>query len=264
MEYKIGEVSKILNVSKEMIRYYEKKGALTPHRKDENNYRTYSTMDIFLLMEIVRYQTMNFSVKDISELLSDNYMKKYARHLQQYYIDIDQEISYKTLLKQRIKELADRAEASFQNIGNYWIKKIPAHYLMFLVNGHGDQYERIAISNKNRDIIFKESYMSFFESIVIFEENEDKWWYGIPKDYYQQLSLNIEDPRVIDSTFCLCTMIDMGEVGEFNRDCLKPIYQYIEDKGYKVNGTVRGIIVGRGFEQSHFQRIMEIQIPIEL
>lgn len=29
MEYKIGEVSKILNISKEMIRYYEKKGALT-------------------------------------------------------------------------------------------------------------------------------------------------------------------------------------------------------------------------------------------
>ena len=26
MEYKIGEVSKILNISKEMIRYYEKQG----------------------------------------------------------------------------------------------------------------------------------------------------------------------------------------------------------------------------------------------
>lgn len=28
MEYKIGEVSKILNISKEMIRYYEKQGIL--------------------------------------------------------------------------------------------------------------------------------------------------------------------------------------------------------------------------------------------
>ena len=56
MEYKIGEVSKILNISKEMIRYYEKQGILKPSRKEDNNYRTYSVMDVFLLMEIIRYQ----------------------------------------------------------------------------------------------------------------------------------------------------------------------------------------------------------------
>ena len=49
MEYKIGEVSKILNISKEMIRYYEKQGILKPSRKEDNNYRTYSVMDVFLL-----------------------------------------------------------------------------------------------------------------------------------------------------------------------------------------------------------------------
>ena len=37
MEYKIGEVSKILNISKEMIRYYEKQGILKPSRKEDNN-----------------------------------------------------------------------------------------------------------------------------------------------------------------------------------------------------------------------------------
>ena len=50
MEYKIGEVSKILNISKEMIRYYEKQGILKPSRKEDNNYRTYSVMDVFLLI----------------------------------------------------------------------------------------------------------------------------------------------------------------------------------------------------------------------
>lgn len=48
MEYKIGEVSKILNISKEMIRYYEKQGILKPSRKEDNNYRTYSVMDVFI------------------------------------------------------------------------------------------------------------------------------------------------------------------------------------------------------------------------
>lgn len=262
MEYKIGEVSKILNISKEMIRYYEKKGALTPLRINDNNYRTYSTMDVFLLMEIVRYQTMNFSIKDISELITNNYMEKYAQHLYEYYIEIDKEISYKILLRQRIKELADKADTCLQNLDNYWIKKIPAHYMMFLVHGRGDQYDKIELTDKNKNVIFKEHYMSFFESIVIFDDNIDTWWYGIPEEYYHQLSLELENTYILSSNYCLCTMIDMGEIGDFNRDCLKPIYQYIHLKGYEVCGPARGIIIGRGFQQSHFQRIMEIQVPI--
>ena len=59
MEYKNSEVSKILNISKEMIRYYEKQGILKPSRKEDNNYRTYSVMDV-LLMEIIRYQSIHF------------------------------------------------------------------------------------------------------------------------------------------------------------------------------------------------------------
>lgn len=55
MNYKIGEVSKMFNISKEMLRYYEKKGVLHPKRIDENNYRVYDEMDIFLLFEIVQY-----------------------------------------------------------------------------------------------------------------------------------------------------------------------------------------------------------------
>ena len=68
MEYKIGEVSKILNISKEMIRYYEKQGILKPSRKEDNNYRTYSVMDLFLLKEIILYQSIQIRIKDITEL----------------------------------------------------------------------------------------------------------------------------------------------------------------------------------------------------
>ena len=92
MEYKIGEVSKILNISKEMIRYYEKQGILKPSRKEDNNYRTYSVMDVFLLMEIIRYQSIHFGIKDISELLNEHYLENYAQHLYQYYQEIDQDV----------------------------------------------------------------------------------------------------------------------------------------------------------------------------
>ena len=77
MEYKIGEVSKILNISKEMIRYYEKQGILKPSRKEDNNYRTYSVMDVFLLMEIIRYQLFRKLCTTFVSILSRNRSRYY-------------------------------------------------------------------------------------------------------------------------------------------------------------------------------------------
>ncbi len=264
MDYKIGEVSKILNISKEMIRYYEKKGAIHPNRKSDNNYRTYSTMDVFLLMEINRYQALNFSVKEISKLLQDNYMEHYVNHLREYTKEIEKEISFKQLLKQRVKELADRATYSQLNIGNFWFKKIPEHDLLYMLKANNDHYDDFELTKKNRQIIFNDNNMAFFESFVIFEEKYETWWYGIQSEYSKALELKYEDFQVLPSQVCLCTHIDMGEIGDFDRSCLIPIYQHIEKNGYTVSGKARGIIIGRGYNHERFQRIMEIQIPIEI
>ena len=45
--YKIGDVSEMLNMSSEMVRYYEKCGAIHPARNDNNQYREYCLNDIF-------------------------------------------------------------------------------------------------------------------------------------------------------------------------------------------------------------------------
>lgn len=264
MEYKIGEVSKMLNISKEMIRYYEKKGALTPSRQLDNNYRTYNTMDIFLLMEIVRYQALDFGIKEISDLLSNHYMEKYANHLYEQYKKIDEEIRKKELLKERIKELEERAITSQFNVNHYWIKSLPAYDLVYMLDAEGDHYGEFNITNINRKALFENDYMAFFESMCLFEENKDTWWYGINQYYGKRLEIKYKNEAILPKAICLCTMVDMGEVGEYNRSCLNDIMAYANQKSYKVVGLPRGIIVCRGYENKKFQRIMEIQLPIEI
>lgn len=263
MEYKIGEVSKILNISKEMIRYYEKQGILKPSRKEDNNYRTYSVMDVFLLMEIIRYQSIHFGIKDISELLNEHYLENYAQHLYQYYQEIDQDIIKKILLKERVKELAERIETCKFNLGKYWVKNVPAYQLVFLTNGRGDDYDKLQISIENRNLLFSKERMVYVESMVLFEKEKETWWYGMEERYIESLQLSFKDEKYLKKQLCLCTMIDMGEIGCFNRNQLENILNEIKDE-YQIVGTPRGIIVGRGYEGENFQRIMEIQIPIAL
>ena len=40
-----------------MIRYYEKHGVISPRRNDENNYRSYSIFDIFMLLDTLQYRS---------------------------------------------------------------------------------------------------------------------------------------------------------------------------------------------------------------
>ena len=212
MEYKIGEVSKILNISKEMIRYYEKQGILKPSRKEDNNYRTYSVMDVFLLMEIIRYQSIHFGIKDISELLNEHYLENYAQHLYQYYQEIDQDIIKKILLKERVKELAERIETCKFNLGKYWVKNVPAYQLVFLTNGKGDDYDKLQISIENRNLLFSKERMVYVESMVLFEKGKETWWYGMEERYIESLQLSFKDEKYLKKQLCLCTMIDMGAV----------------------------------------------------
>ncbi len=72
MKYKIGEVSKILNISDQMIRYYEKCGVIKPDRS-EGNYRYYTDMDIFLLFEAMKYKEWNINIADINNMVSNDY-----------------------------------------------------------------------------------------------------------------------------------------------------------------------------------------------
>ena len=56
----ISEISKLLGLSTDTIRFYEKKGLVHPHVNPENNYRMYTLMNvviwIFLFQIYMNYQ----------------------------------------------------------------------------------------------------------------------------------------------------------------------------------------------------------------
>ncbi len=65
MNYQIGDLAKMMNLSTQMIRYYEKCGVITPERTD-GNYRVFSTMDFFALAEAIGLSRFNIPIKDKS------------------------------------------------------------------------------------------------------------------------------------------------------------------------------------------------------
>ena len=66
---RIGEVSRILDIPVQTIRFYEQQGIVSPGRIGEGGYREYETWDLFYLGECMMYRNMGLTVGEIKKVL---------------------------------------------------------------------------------------------------------------------------------------------------------------------------------------------------
>tara|TARA_R110000782_G_scaffold20726_5_gene56065 strand:- start:54 stop:449 length:396 start_codon:yes stop_codon:yes gene_type:complete len=94
--YKIGELSKLVNLSMDTLRYYEKIKLLPPVARNSSGLREYDNKDISRLRFIKRAQKMNFSLAEIGQLLTmrENPLKARAE--------------IRTLTHQKLSEIEDQ------------------------------------------------------------------------------------------------------------------------------------------------------------
>ena len=75
----IDQVSKLLDIPKSTLRYYDREGIIQSkrHEDKDNAYRIYSRQDILTLFDFLQYRKLDISVKDIQDL---NSLSIEARH----------------------------------------------------------------------------------------------------------------------------------------------------------------------------------------
>lgn len=71
--YSIGDVSKICNISKKALRFYDKIGIISPDKvSDDNNYRFYNRKTLLSVPIIKYYKQMGFKLEEMKEFLEGN------------------------------------------------------------------------------------------------------------------------------------------------------------------------------------------------
>lgn len=86
--YSIGEVSKICNVSKKALRFYDKIGIIEPDMiSDENGYRFYSKDTLLFVPVLKYYKQMGFKLEEMKEYLQGS---SYTNHERGFYQKIEE------------------------------------------------------------------------------------------------------------------------------------------------------------------------------
>ena len=127
-EYLIGDMSEIVGISRDTLRFYEKKGIIKS-RKKENGYRYYLEEDILRLMFIVYRRKMNQSLEEIERYIKEeNSLECMKDHLamrikqEEASIQYHQQAIARMQLAERDMDQAEKYE------GKYTFKDFPTAY----------------------------------------------------------------------------------------------------------------------------------------
>lgn len=117
MDYSIGELGALTGVTADTLRYYERIGLLGAIGRDAVGRRRYSEADLGRLRFIRRAQSMNFSLREIADLLtlrdSPGDVRAEVRRLtEQKLEDISGRIQELSQLRDELAHLVVRCRAS--------------------------------------------------------------------------------------------------------------------------------------------------------
>lgn len=69
--YKIGEAAKLMRLSTEALRYYERKGIIKPYKSEESKYRYYDGQQINHMLNMQTYQKFGFSLYEVGTMFQN-------------------------------------------------------------------------------------------------------------------------------------------------------------------------------------------------
>ncbi len=100
--WRVNEVSKLTGVSIRTLQYYDKIGLLHPAKYTEAGYRLYDDAALERLQQILFFRELEFSLKDIKEIISSPDFDKSKA--------LEQQIELLTMKKEHIENLIDLAK----------------------------------------------------------------------------------------------------------------------------------------------------------
>ncbi|WP_232699348.1 helix-turn-helix domain-containing protein [Brevibacillus daliensis] len=124
----ISELAKLMNVSVHQIRYFEEKGVLEPAYTDNNQYRMYSTEQVYQLAHILLLRKLGVPVHSIKECMTSFSADQNRQLLQRSLREIEGDLLRLEQLQQFIKKVLHEQQNFSSRSRQYQIKRRDTTY----------------------------------------------------------------------------------------------------------------------------------------
>lgn len=268
---KIGEFSRLMQVTVKTLRHYESKGLLMPDEVDKwTGYRYYTLGQMQRLNAIRNLQRLGFSLDDVRDLLEDDFHDPGIEALDEKIEETDRQL--KALRERRARLLNwKNSRKTVIKMEKFSIQSLPA----IIVASHREvipDYSAIGemccnkIGPEMRRLGCKCPPPGYCFTI---EHGKEYTPTDIDIEYCEQVEEMGQDSSIIQFKRLptVPTAICMKHVGPYERfyESYLELFKYIEDGGkYKICGQMRCCYVDGVWNQEDPEKWLSIiQVPVE-
>lgn len=275
MKYKTSDLSKMLDVSANTIRRFAEKGYLSPDRNDQTQYRYFGNVDVEKITYISKYRKIGFSHEEIATMLngdifeaSDLYEKKMA--------ELDAEIFRLQSLRHMVKDDVGMMKR-MSEYGDEFIERdsVAMHYVSYKSDN------KIATSENKQRVLHRYIYdFPEIEYIYIIRKEDIlnrrircEEAIGIRTNLARKRDIDVEDvdielyPETPSVLRFVRLPIDFNDENHPQKEEIKRILfdnymEYMEEKGYKLDGDAVGVKIGFSREDGQEFQYVVLGMPV--
>lgn len=263
--YTIGELAKILGITAETIRYYERKGIIAPIHDQETGYRYYTTWDLHMLIRARCYLGFGLSIEETAGILQSKSLEEIDDLLEEQEQIIQKNIIYQMNLLKRLRtnrKLISRSE----NL-NFTLQKRPGIYRIDTQKCYTidlKKEEREELKEFCQKIPFVFSTALFPKEHI---ENENKEFYygiGVEEEFAGVLDIKESDyVHYYPEQLCLYMCVPSRSSQILTYEVLQPAFDYMEKNNLQLAGDVISQVVSMWKPEEEYFNYHNIWIPIK-
>ena len=269
MEFKIGQLSALLGIPVETLRFYENKGLIKPSKSSENGYRTYSTDDYFRLLVIKSFRGFGFSLGEIPELMTETDCAVRANHMRQNAERIMEELDRLRLVMSTSLSYAAELEKLPDCFGRCRVETSPAMYRFNIFENfyHGkdknaDQIVPLWLSTAP---IYHMSFELTPRAMASPENScEYRWGLSVFAEHAQLVDAeNTPGVAFLPAQRSVYTIFKTERDDAIELRELDYAFRYIHENGLEISGNATGMLLYQPFSAESFVRYHSVWIPVK-
>ncbi len=265
-KYLIGDVANLMGMSRDTLRYDEKRGILSSQR-GENGYRYYTDPDISRLISILYQRKMDFRLRDMEALWSsENSMDDLTSIMDSRLREEEQAIRLHKQNIARLELTRSDCEDIRNNLGKVCLQEFPAAYIIVPhtdLSGSIQQWFRYSHHYPGLDMMYTFSQFTWNrtgDTLHMEPKNSQLVLFKHLKDYVDY-PITEDTPMTPHSMLCVSACCACTSLTPSSSDLL-PMIDWAEKQGFMVSQQFYSTYASHGRMNGEDTCFVRVYIPV--
>lgn len=264
--YTINKISRYLGISGEMLRHYERLGLISPKR-GENGYRSYTALDVSVIMRMQYFQSMGMSLRTCGRLINDSDLADTAATLTAEIESARLRAERARLAAEECERIALQMQALPDLLEKCHIETCPAmRYLPYRISGTLLEFPGMELELPKWLEAMPCANAGPCFALEDIESGTSRYAFGllIEERYAERFGLSSHPPvRLIPSQLCLSMIFSVSGHDPMHLGVLSPLLRYARENSYAPCGDAYGRSITVTHASSSRERYHQIWLPVK-